>query len=326
MRSVAPRANHLAEVYVLPEGDFTPAAYSLPSAERYGWLKRPVRRFVYPILNAAVHPWLATRHASPEFRPDLWLWGQRGNDYERHRRRVSRLFPLKGARLLVAGCGTGRDLESWVAMGPSQVSAVDWFRHDRAWSLWQDRFLLSAPRTAIQFMQGDLAHMTSIADASCDVVGSDAVFEHLRDLPSVLKEFRRVLRPGGLVYATFGPLWYGWGGDHVSGHDRVESGFNHLVLSRDDWLQYVDAAQTGDHSEHDGRTWIRHDLFSRLRPTEYLECLAHAGFQREFVSAIIDPRALRALQFSPDLRSTLLRSHRLHDLLVCGMTVIARRI
>lgn len=311
---------------MLPAGDFTPAGYALPDAEPRAWLKRPIRRFAYPALNALVHPWLAARHASPQFRPDLWLWGQRGNDYERHRRRVDRLLPLKGARLMVAGCGTGRDLESWMAMQPSQVAAVDWFRYDRAWSMWQDRFSRTAPRTEVRFLQGDLAYMADLEDDSFDVIGSDAVFEHLRDLPGVLAECRRLLRPGGLLYATFGPLWFGWGGDHISGYDNVESGFNHLVLSPDAWLRYVDAAGSDGHSEHDGRTWIRHDLFSRLRTTEYLACLDAAGFQREFVSAIVDPRAIEALRSSAALRASLLQTHPLRELVVCGMTVIVRRI
>jgi len=177
----------------------------------------------------------------------------------------------------------------------------------------------------VQFMQVDLARMSDVPDASVDVVGSDAVFEHLRDLPGVLAEFRRVLRPGGGLYATFGPLWYGWGGDHVSGYDRLEAGFNHLVLGRDEWLQYVDAMGATGHSEHDGRTWIEHDLFSRLRPTEYLSHLSASGFSCSFVSAIIDPRAVQALQSSSALRDALLRDHPIRDLLVCGMTIIARR-
>lgn len=310
---------------MLPEGDFTPPDYALPTADSREWMKRPVRQFAYPILNALANRRLAARYVTEDFRPDLWLWGQRGNDYERHRRRVNRLLPLRGARILVAGCGTGRDLESWARMNPAQIIAADWFRYDRAWLQWRQRFALVAPDTNVQFVQADLARMSDIPDASLDVVGSDAVFEHLRDLASVLAEFRRVLRPGGILYATFGPLWYGWGGDHVSGYDRVESGFNHLILPRDEWLQYVDAAGSPGHSEHDGRTWIEHDLFSRLKPTEYLTHIADSGFSRAFVSAIIDPRAVHALQVSASLRETLLSKHPLRDLLVCGMTVIARR-
>jgi SAM-dependent methyltransferase len=310
---------------VLPEGDFTPASFAITVPEQLEWLKRPVRRFAYPVLNAINHYGLAARYASDAFKPDLWLWGQRGNDYERHRRRVNSFLPLRGARILIAGCGTGRDLASWVAWSPAKVLAADWFSYDRAWACWRERFAATTPGTEVRFMQADLAQLSELDDASLDVVGSDAVFEHLKDLPAVLNEFRRILRPGGIMYATFGPLWYGWGGDHVSGYDAIGSGFNHIHLPHEEWLRYVDAASGQEHSEHDGRTWIRHDLFSRLRTDQYLQYLESAGFERLFASAIVDPRAVAALDHFPNLRASLLKQHALRDLLVCGMTLIGRR-
>lgn len=310
---------------MLPVGDHTPQGYALPEPTFSERLKRPFRRVLYPALNALLHPFLSARYSDQSFRPDLWLWGQRGNDYERQRRRVNGFLPIKGTTILIAGCGTGRDVESWVAMNPAQVLAVDWFRYDRAWDLWQSRFQKNAASTSVEFVQADLSRLTSIADESVDVIGSDAVFEHLRDLPGVLSEFHRVLKPNGVLYATFGPLWYGWGGDHVSGYDHVNAGFNHLILSRDMWLRYVDANGTQEHSEHDGRTWIEHDLFSRLKPDQYLSCMKAAGFDVRFHSAIIDPRAVQALQGQPTLRKELLQQNALRDLLVCGMTIIATR-
>src|SRR5262249_12118858 len=136
----------------------------------------------------------------------------------------------------------------------------------------------------------------------------------------------RILRRGGLLYATFGPLWYTWGGDHVSGYDALDTGFNHLLLDDKAWRTYLDGVGPATHSEHDGRTWIEHDLFSRLRPCEYLDCLAMAGFERLFVAAIVDPRAVACLDRRPDLASTLLARYSQLDLIVSGMTIICRRI
>ncbi len=204
---------------MLPEGDFTPPGYSLPLPTAVERLKKPLRGALYPILNALVSPCLALRHASRDFRPDLWLWGQRGNDYERQRRRVDRFLPLAGRSVLVAGCGTGRDVESWVKSRPRRVVGLDWFRYDSAWTMWRERFAHVAPGVDVEFGQADLACLDALPPSSFDVVGSDAVFEHLKDLPRTLAQFRRALKPGGILYATFGPLWHAWGGDHVSGYD-----------------------------------------------------------------------------------------------------------
>lgn len=310
---------------MLPTGDHTPPGYVLPLPTWSEQLKRPLRRLLYPTWNALVSPRLAARYAREDFRPDLWLWGQRGNDYERQRGRVDRFRPLAGCDVFVAGCGTGRDLESWVAMKPRRVVGLDWFSYERAWGLWRERFARTAPDVEVRFDQADLSRLDDIPGASFDVVGSDAVFEHLKDLPKVLEQFHRVLRPGGMLYATFGPLWHAWGGDHVSGYDSLESGFNHLLLDEKAWRDYLDGMGEQAHSEHDGRTWIEHDLFSRLRPVEYLDYLHTAGFKRCFVGAIVDPRAVAFLKRCPEKAQHLLARHSELDLVVSGMTVLFQR-
>ncbi|HMA71759.1 MAG TPA: class I SAM-dependent methyltransferase [Xanthobacteraceae bacterium] len=315
----------LKERTMLPHGDHTPPGYVLPLPAPGERLKRPLRRLLYPVWTALVSPRLAARYATPEFQPDLWLWGHRGSDFERHRRRVDRYRSLADCDMLVAGCGTGRDIESWLGAGPRQVVGLDWFRYDSAWALWQEHFRRIAPEVKVSFGQADLTNLEDLPAESFDVVGSDAVFEHLRDLPAVLKQCHRILRCGGLIYATFGPLWYTWGGDHVSGYDALEAGFNHLLLDDRAWHAYLDRMGPATHSEHDGRTWVEHDLFSRLRPSEYLDCLTRAGFERLFVAAIIDPRAVRCLGKRPDLASILLARYCRLDLIVSAMTIIYRR-
>lgn len=310
---------------MLPTGDHTPPGYALPQPAWSEQLKKPLRRLVYPVWNVLVDPYLAMRYAKADFRPDLWLWGQRGNDYERQRRRVDHFKPLAGCDVLVAGCGTGRDVASWVAMRPRRVMGLDWFSYEKAWGMWRDHFASTAPEVAVRFGQADLSRLEGIPDANFDVVGSDAVFEHLKDVPSVLEQFHRILRPGGVLYATFGPLWHAWGGDHVSGYDALESGFNHLLLEKEAWQKYLDGIGEHEHSEHDGRTWIEHDLFSRLRPTEYLDCLQTAGFKRCFVGAIVDPRAADFLKRFPEKAQCLLARHSVLDLVVSGMTIVFQR-
>lgn len=308
----------------LPTGDHTPAEYSLPVIGLIEVVKRLLRRIVYPVYNAINHPFLARRYATGDFKPDLWLWGQRGNDYERHRRRVARFMPLPGRDVLVAGCGTAKDIESWVRLKPRRIVGVDWFSYERAWGQWKKRYAQIASGVDVHFTQADLAHMSDFPDASFDIVSSDAVFEHLKNLPEVLAEFHRILKPGGVLYATFGPLWYGYGGDHVSGYDAVTSGFNHLLLEGDEYQRYLDGMGAHAHSEHDGRTWIEHDLFSKLKPREYLKCLEDVGFKRLFVSAIVDPLGVACLK-NPQFDKSRLPNLDLLDLSVSGMTIIYQR-
>jgi SAM-dependent methyltransferase len=257
---------------------------------------------------------------------DRWLWGQRGNDYERHRRRVNRLFPLAGKKILIPGCGTGRDVPSWLPWKPESVTGIDFFSYDKAWCLLQEGAKRQFPATTVTFVQADVSQLDSFSSEFFDVIGSDAFFEHVKALSKVLKEFHRLLKPGGIIYATFGPLWYCWGGDHISGYDDLSGGYNHLLLERDDYEYYLGNAGPFEHTEHDGRTWIRNGLFSYLKSREYLDCLNMAGFERVFIAAIIEARAVKYLVMHERQRRFLesLVQDPL-DLLITGMTIIYRK-
>ena len=309
-----------------PAGDHTPSNYALPRTDWREKVKRPMRAVLYPAWNAFTNRVLSARYATSAFRPDQWLWGQRGNDYERHRRRVDRFLPLAGKDVLVVGCGTGRDIESWARMRPKRIVGLDWFDYERAWGLQKEHFARIAPGTVVEFLQGDVERLAVIKDVSFDVVASDAVFEHLVNMQKALRQFRRVLRPNGVLYACFGPLWYSWGGDHVSGYDALNYGFNHLLLDTATYRCYLDGMGPYEHSENDGRTFIDHDMFSRLRPGQYLEQLTCAGFERLFVGSIIEPRAVQCLRQFPQVAAQLLPQHDLLDMVVAGMYIIYRRV
>lgn len=307
---------------MLTADDHTPDGFSPSYPTLVERLKSPFRRFIYPLLNHFSTWWLSRQYDDEGIWPDSWLWGQRGNDYSRHRRRINQLLPIGGSRILIAGCGTGRDVLSWLSYSPLRVTGIDIFRYDRAWTVLEKEVENKYPETQIQFGQGNLSKLSMIEDGSIDIVGSDAVFEHVQNLPEILKEMKRILRPGGLLYATFGPLWFCWGGDHISGYDGESSGFNHLILARDDYQAYLDKKGPFQHSEDDGRTWIANDLFSYLRPSEYLSILNAENYKRRYVGVIVDPRAVRSLATHQGLRHKLLEKHREINLVITGMTII----
>ena len=43
----------------------------------------------------------------------------------------------------------------------------------------------------------------------------------------------------GFLYSTFGPLWYSWGGDHVSGVNDINNGYNHLLMNDREYKNYL---------------------------------------------------------------------------------------
>jgi SAM-dependent methyltransferase len=305
------------------EDDKTPSTWSLPYESFTELrLKKPFRRLLYPAYLKIISVLLRRRFdLHNTLRVDQWYWGHRGLELELLRSKLDRLIGIGGKRVLAAGCGTGRDLPSWLIYRPAILIGVDFFNYKRAWEALTQEYR----EYPLHFIQGDLGDLKEVEDDSIDIVGSDAVFEHLRNLPTVLQEFHRILKPGGIVYATFGPLWYGWGGDHISGYDSIAHGYNHLVLNPEDYQRYLEQAGEFSHSEHDGRTWIYHKLFSYLHAKEYLALLDEAGFAKLNLGIVLDPRAIRCLRENPGLKSRLLAMAEELELLVTAITLIYQK-
>ena len=95
-------------------------------------------------------------------------------------------------RALDAACGTGRHAAHLVSLGYEVVGV------DRTTSM------LDVARTRIpdgQFREGRLEDLP-VDDLSVDVVTCGLALEHVDDLGVVIKEFARVLRPGGWVVCS----------------------------------------------------------------------------------------------------------------------------
>jgi hypothetical protein len=96
-------------------------------------------------------------------------------------------------------------------------------------------------------------------------------------------------------------------------------------MNKIDYQSYIDNIGTyQSHSEDDGRTWIINDLFSRLKSADYLNAINNAGFKREFVVAVIDPRAYSCLR-EENIASALLNRFDKMDLIVSALSVIYRK-
>ena len=68
-------------------------------------------------------------------------------------------------------------------------------------------------------------------DAHFDLVISRSAFEHIHELPKALSEIRRILKPGGILWARFGPIWSSSYGHHLwLNYDGKEYTYWNLIL------------------------------------------------------------------------------------------------
>lgn len=64
-------------------------------------------------------------------------------------------------------------------------------------------------------LKNENACSMSFPDNHFDIIASISVFEHIHDFELALKEMYRVLKPGGYVFAEFGPIWSSCWGHHL---------------------------------------------------------------------------------------------------------------
>lgn len=236
---------------------------------------------------------------------------------------------LKGKTVLVLGCGYGGDALAWLSLAPAKIIAVDIVNYQ---SCWQKAVsLYSTEQTKIEFYQFDLVanDWDFLAPCSVDVIFSYAVLEHLSDLSSVIERAKNALKPDGIFVASYGPLWYGPYGDHTFPKSEDDC-YNHLLLGDDDYQAYVDRIKNEwVHSENgnDGTFLLENGYYSYLRPDEYLEAFASAGF--EMLLSILNISSIADIYFKkyPKRLSEFKERFNLKtvDLYACGSTIIARK-
>jgi len=100
---------------------------------------------------------------------------------------------VAGKNVLDVACGSGVGSAYLLAVGASKVLGLD-----------VDAEAIDFARTSykkVQFLQGD-ATAIPLPDSSQDVVVSFETIEHIKDQHRLLLEFRRLLKPGGLLICS----------------------------------------------------------------------------------------------------------------------------
>jgi SAM-dependent methyltransferase len=262
-----------------------------------GWWKRSLYFFLRPLFSRRYHRYL-TPEVLRKCRP-RWVLGARGMPLETRRRWGSGyLHNLREATLLVQGTGTGWDLISWARLRPRRIFATDMFSFEESWreiaKYCRDRY-----RVPVAIRAAPLEDHSFLDSESVDLIASDAVYEHCRDLPGVMRESHRLLRPGGYLYASYGPLFFCAGGDHFSGRGGLEHAYNHLRLDQDSFRRYLEAQRSAVEDFQSGMRYLELDLFSRLTTGEYLDIYRQAGFVIKELILELSEQALEYRRRSP---------------------------
>jgi SAM-dependent methyltransferase len=291
--------------------------------------KKTLRRLLYPpyIVLLSFICGLSTQFRARRF--NQILWGQPGNDLDRNYRLLNRSRSIKGSRVLVIGVGGGGELEGLLTYLPAKVVCTDLIESDLLVQKLKDLRAYYGDTVELSFIRSDLHTLEPRFKSSFDIIVSNAVFEHVADLPLALDAIRQYMVLGGVMYANFGPLWFGWGGDHISGSRCNTEGFDHLLMTADEYATKMDSYGEYVDSPTDSRYWFRRKLFSFMSIDDYLHAHLNVGLETLYTAYQVEPRALLyLLNARKNVRNKLYQkipSPFLLNALACGLTIISRK-
>lgn len=133
-----------------------------------------------------------------------------------------------GARTIVElGCGDGMTL--WALARDDRIlTGMD---HS------DDRFDQRARDKGVNFVKESVSRI-DLPDQSVDLIFSFNAFEHFSDPVSVYEEISRTIKPGGIFYTNFGPLYNSpWG---LHGYDVIGVPFCQHLFSQETLDAYCD--------------------------------------------------------------------------------------
>lgn len=138
-----------------------------------------------------------------------------------------------------------------------------------------------------QFVFADATTRTPFDAASFDVVYSVSVLEHVRDVPAMLREMRRLLKPDGIMIHSYNPYFCVNGG-HPYG--ILDSPWSHVRISRSDQERYFREFRP---FETEGWMWTDKTL-NRMPVPMMQRALIESGFRIRLWEEVPDSPATLA--------------------------------
>jgi ubiquinone/menaquinone biosynthesis C-methylase UbiE len=143
------------------------------------------------------------------------------------------------------------------------------------------------------FIRGD-GRSLPFPDDSFDAVLSIATLEHVNGIQSFLGEVARVLRPKGLFYTSFGPIWSSAKGHHVYAKSASKEArfwkpgrnpipdYAHLLMTPEDMRKFLNEGPCCEELIDPIIEWIYYgDGINRCHFEEYIEAFQKSSMEIE---------------------------------------------
>lgn len=321
------KASYSNTVQPLPQGDFSVSVgkpFALCKTE--SWRTRIIRALGGPLLAMKSRAYRAAMPADVSISPDLWAMEERFGNPASWSELLRQLPDLSRVDVLIPGCYmANEDVQFWLRRGVNGLSGIDIYSLEQNWASIVPQ-LETEYETPVAFCQGSIEDIPFDED-SFDVLVSDAVLEHVRNLNAMVSETHRVLKPGGYALHMFGPLYFSYSADHCIGALGEEHAYDHLLSDEATYRSQIDQKDTFEAATGNPELgfWAKNDQFSFATADDYVEAF-RKKFELVHLVVKISEKGLRFRDQFPEKWDELLTAGVAEqDLLIKGMNLIVRK-
>ncbi|MDD5555832.1 MAG: methyltransferase domain-containing protein [bacterium] len=193
---------------------------------------------------------------------------------------------VRGRTILEIGSGNGAVAWQLLRAGPRRIVGIDIDYFSKCYLSMHRRY---------SYVMMDASSL-GFDDDTFDGAYSFNVFEHCLDLGRVLSEIHRVLKPGGRLYASFGPIWSSAVGHHYHVTDRHGATphippFGHLRYSEAEMENLLRSKGLEDEVVRRAVEFIyRSTIINRLGIREIVQIVEASPFRRKDISFTRDTK------------------------------------
>jgi SAM-dependent methyltransferase len=278
-------------------------------------LKRAIASVAYPILNARGQAanWKLVQglqgFEKVSRKPDIITFGHKGFGQDIFLRRINKKLRSRPSTVLCFGCGTGEEtLTVAMVLKPKKIVGLDYFNYRSRWT--QLSADLKRLGVETEFGQFDVKSSEDKYTGIADLVYSHAVLEHIRDMDVYFPVMKKMLKQGGSFAAQWGPMWYSYSGDHISGELGLNKGFEHLLLSTHDYLEYYrEHPRNRDDVRSGTPTWMELGLHNFATYKEYVDTLQLYYGSIDFLQWVMSEEAFTYAGAYPQKHKQILSAH-----------------
>jgi SAM-dependent methyltransferase len=208
-------------------------------------------------------------------------------------------------------------LANVIAWGQKGFSAWDWIGGR-----------LQKSGIEAEFHQCDLRNPLPNNIGKADVIVSNAVLEHLRNMSETFSHLGAVLQKPGWFAAMWGPMWYSYSGDHIAAELGFEKGYEHVLLPVDAYLSFYKSHPRNIESvKHAVPTWLELGLHNFARYKDYTFEIKKCFGDVRWLVWSVSPEAWRWRKtYSEQWQNMLSRNPQIQplDLLLNSAGILAR--